>query len=50
MANAADLGRVVEQRADPLVEKVAVLAESPLGPAGVARGFDQRVLGPDTFA
>ena len=35
--------RVVEQRRDPLVEQVAMLAEAMLAAAGVARLLDQRI-------
>ena len=39
----ASLGRIVEQRRDPVVEQVAMLAEAVLAAAGVARFLDQRV-------
>ena len=40
---AAAFRRVVEQRRDPCVEQVAVLAEAMLAAAGIARLLDQRV-------
>ena len=42
-AQAAHRRRIVEQRRDPLVEQVAVLAEAMLAAAGIARRLDQRV-------
>ena len=42
-AKPAHRRRIVEQRRDPLVEQVAVLAEAVLAAAGLARRLDQRV-------
>ena len=45
-AQPAHRRRVVEQRRDPIVEQVAVLAEAVLAAAGLARCLDQRVDAP----
>ena len=46
-AQAAHRRRIVEERRDPGVEQVAVLAEAVLAAAGVARLLDQRVDAPN---
>ena len=45
-AKPAHRGGIVEQRRDPVVEQVAMLAEAMLAAAGLPRRLDQRVEAP----